>query len=260
VTDKAALRHKEASERPMISIVTVVLNAATSLERTILSVVNQDFDDFEYVVIDGGSTDGSTDIIRKYESKIAYWCTEPDDGLYDAMNKGVRACRGKWILFLGADDVLVATLRDISEFLTDEQTVYYGNVYMPKRGLIYDGEFTAYKIMWKNICQQAIFYPRAVFESYSFDTKYKLWADYALNIACFGDKRFHFQYIERLICLFNDTSGKSANAEDERFSADREALIKANLSPVLLLRYRLHTRYWRFRRWLSCLIRRRQIT
>jgi len=63
-----------------------VLNAADTLERTIQSVLKQDFDDLEYVIIDGGSTDGSLDIIRRYESGIRYWCSEPDDGLYDAMN------------------------------------------------------------------------------------------------------------------------------------------------------------------------------
>lgn len=247
---------KTESGRPTISIVTVVLNAAATLERAILSVVNQDFDDFEYVVIDGGSTDGSVDIIRRYEPKIAYWRTEADDGLYDAMNKAVRVCRGRWILFLGADDVLVAALRDIGKLLTDERTIYYGNVYMPRRGVVYDGKFSAYKIMWHNICQQAIFYPRAVFESHSFDTRYEVWADHALNIACFGDRRFRFRYLGKLICLFNDESGKSANAEDERFRADREALIKAHLSPVLLLLFRLRIRASRFKRWCSCLIKR----
>jgi len=121
----------------------VVLNGAETLERTILSVLRQDFDDLEYVIIDGGSTDGSLDIIRRYESEIHYWRSEPDNGLYDAMNKGVRASKGRWVLFLGADDLLVNSLRDIASHLTDERTVYYGDVYMPKRHRIYDGPFNA---------------------------------------------------------------------------------------------------------------------
>src|SRR5882762_5341075 len=202
-----------ARDVPLISIITVVLNAADTLERAIQSVLKQNFDDLEYVIIDGGSTDGSLDIIRRYESGIRYWCSEPDDGLYDAMNKGVRGSKGRWVLFLGADDLLVGNLREIAPLLTDERTVYYGDVYMPRRHVLYDGPFSAYKIMFRNICQQAIFYPRAVFEAHSFDTRYKLWADHVFNIACYGDKRFRFTYIKKLICLYNDSSGASAYTE-----------------------------------------------
>jgi glycosyltransferase involved in cell wall biosynthesis len=243
---------------PLISIITVVLNAVDTLERTILSVLRQDFDDLEYVVIDGGSTDGSLDIIRRYESQIRYWRSKPDNGLYEAMNKGVRASNGRWVLFLGADDLLVNSLRDIASHLTDERTVYYGDVYMPRRRKIYDGPFSAYKLMFHNICQQAIFYPRSVFESYCFDTQYKLWADHAFNIACYGDRRFHFTYIGKLICLYNDYSGATANAEDHKFHADRESLIRAHFSPALFLAYFLRTKASNFRRWCSSLIRRRR--
>ena len=236
---------------PLVSVITVVLNGAGTLERTLRSVLDQGFEDLDYVIIDGGSTDGSLDIIRKYESRIGYWRSEPDNGLYDAMNKGVRAARGRWILFLGADDELVAKLADIAPLLVDEQTVYYGDVYMPRQRLTYDGAFSAYKIMFKNICQQAIFYPRRVFESRHFDTRYRLWADHAFNIACYGDKRFRFRYIEKLVCLYNDYTGMSAHTEDAQFKADRESLIKAHLSPSLLVAYRLRMAAAKLKR--SCL-------
>lgn len=73
-----------------ISIITVSYNAAATIEQTILSVIGQEYPHIEYIVIDGGSTDGTVDIIRKYEDKIAYWVSEPDQGIYDAMNKGIR--------------------------------------------------------------------------------------------------------------------------------------------------------------------------
>src|SRR4051812_26350361 len=199
------------AKAPLLSIVTVVLNGAQTLERTLRSVFDQEFEDLEYVIIDGGSIDGSVDIIRKYESRIGYWRSEPDKGLYDAMNKAVRAARGRWILFLGADDELVARLADIAPLLTDPQTVYYGDAYMPRRQVFYDGPFNAYKIMFKNICQQAIFYPRSVFAKYSFETRYRLWADHALNIALYGDSRFRFAYVDRQISLYNDATGASSH-------------------------------------------------
>lgn len=242
------------SDAPLISIVTVVLNAAPTLERAIRSVVEQKLEALEYVVIDGGSTDGSVDIIRRYADRIAHWRSEPDEGLYDAMSKGVRAARGKWLLFLGADDVLVADLREIAALLEDETTVYYGDVHMARRNVLYDGRFSAYKIMFKNICQQAIFYPRAVFEAHSFDRRYKLWADHALNIALYGDKRFRLAYIDRKICLYNDDTGASSHTEDAVFKADRPALIRAHLSASLFLLYRLRNAAARIKRWSMALV------
>ena len=233
----------------------MVLNGAKTLERTLQSVLDPGFEDLDYVVIDGGSTDGTLDIIRKYESRLGYWRSEPDNGLYDAMNKGVRAARGRWVLFLGADDVLVASLGKIAPMLTDERTIYYGDVYMPRRKRLYDGPFSAYKLMFHNICQQAIFYPRRVFEWHCFDTRYRLWADHALNIACYGDKRLRFAYIGELICLFNDYTGATSYATDALFEADRESLIRAHLPRRLLVAYLLRSRILRLRRWLGLMLR-----
>ena len=89
-----------------ISIVTVSYDVAGTIEQTISSVVNQTYENIEYIIIDGGSTDGTVDIIRKYEDKIAYWVSETDRGIYDAMNKGIDVATGDYIYFLGADDIL----------------------------------------------------------------------------------------------------------------------------------------------------------
>jgi glycosyl transferase family 2 len=242
---------------PLISVVTVVLNGAETLERAIQSVASQGFPDLDYVIIDGGSTDGSLDIIRRYEVRLGYWCSEPDKGLYDAMNKGVRAAKGRWIFFLGADDELVARLADIAPMLIDERTIYYGDVYMPRRQQVYDGAFSAYKIMLKNICQQAIFYPRRAFEWRSFDTRYRLWADHAFNIACYGDPALRFSYIGKVICRYNDYTGASAHTGDSKFQADRASLIRAHLPLWLYLAYVLRTRAARVKHWCLALLGRR---
>ena len=91
-------------DKPLITVVTVVFNGEKFLEETILSVINQTYDNVEYIIIDGGSTDGTLDIIRKYEHAIDYWVSEKDDGIYDAWNKAVMLSFGKWLAFLGSDD------------------------------------------------------------------------------------------------------------------------------------------------------------
>jgi glycosyltransferase involved in cell wall biosynthesis len=92
---------------PIITIITVVYNSATTLRATIESVVSQLSDHVEYIIIDGGSTDGTQDIIKAYEGALAYWLSEPDHGIYDAWNKGLSCAAGKYIGFIGGDDLLL---------------------------------------------------------------------------------------------------------------------------------------------------------
>lgn len=90
--------------KPLISIITVVYNGEKYLEETIQSVINQTYDNIEYIIIDGGSTDCTVDIIKKYEDRIDYWVSERDGGIYDAMNKGIGLSHGEWLNFMNAGD------------------------------------------------------------------------------------------------------------------------------------------------------------
>ena len=111
---------KSYNDKPLISIITVVYNGEKYLEETIKSVINQTYDNVEYIIIDGGSTDGTIDIIRKYEDKISYWISEKDKGISDAFNKGVKVAKGEYINFQGdgdgfyADDILEKVFDDIN--------------------------------------------------------------------------------------------------------------------------------------------------
>ena len=92
------------NKKPLISIITVVYNDKIKLEETILSVIGQTYDNVEFIIIDGSSTDGTINIIKKYEDKIDYWVSEKDSGIFDAMNKGILASKGDYINFMNAGD------------------------------------------------------------------------------------------------------------------------------------------------------------
>lgn len=95
---------KTEGERPLVTVITISYNAEAIIERTILSVINQTYPAVEYIIIDGGSTDSTVDIIEKYANKVTYWISEPDNGIYDAMNKGLDIATGKWVSFMNSGD------------------------------------------------------------------------------------------------------------------------------------------------------------
>ena len=118
-------------QSPIISVITVVYNNAKVIEETILSVLNLDYKNIEYIIVDGGSTDGTLEIIEKYSSKIDYWVSESDICVYDAMNKGIKNSSGEWLNFMNGGDIFAS--KTALDFLLDERekenaaTVYYSD-------------------------------------------------------------------------------------------------------------------------------------
>ena len=106
-------------EKPKISVITVCFNAAHVLEKTIISVVNQTYPNVEYIVVDGGSNDGTLDIIKKYETQIDKWISEPDNGIFDAMNKGIRMASGEWLNMMNAGDFFFSK-ESLSEVFSED--------------------------------------------------------------------------------------------------------------------------------------------
>jgi glycosyltransferase involved in cell wall biosynthesis len=146
---------KRHNSTPLITVITVTFNAGEKLERTIQSVINQTLKDVEFIVIDGGSTDKTTDIIRKYENKITYWISEEDQGIFDAMNKGINISSGQWINFMNAGDCFIEneTLARISPYLDRTcADIVYGNTVMKYKelymiGIHEGGAFQFFKLL-----------------------------------------------------------------------------------------------------------------
>lgn len=120
------------SKYPLVTIITVSYNAIDSIEETILNVINQSYPNIEYIIIDGGSTDGTVDVIKKYAYKISYWISEPDRGIYDAMNKGIKLTTGEWINFMNAGDSFYSldTISNISMYFNEDYNLVYGKTNM----------------------------------------------------------------------------------------------------------------------------------
>jgi glycosyltransferase involved in cell wall biosynthesis len=114
---------------PLISIITVVRDGVKMLEKTILSVINQTYTNIEYIIIDGASTDGTLDIIKKYSNNIAYWISEPDGGIYYAMNKGIDLVTGDWINFMNCGDTFTASnvIENIFKNKYSKYDILYGD-------------------------------------------------------------------------------------------------------------------------------------
>lgn len=170
-----------------ISIITVCYNASQTIERTILSVINQTYSNIEYIIIDGESTDGTIEIINEYYKKIAIFISEGDDGIYSAMNKGIILSTGDYILFLNANDYFLENdvIQKFVDFLNSSlylYDIYYGNIEIVVKGkkitkLASDISELSYSMPF---CHQSVFCSSNFLKRNKFSLKYKYASDFFL--------------------------------------------------------------------------------
>lgn len=224
---------------PKVSIIIPVFNAVSTIENALKSVLEQTYGNKELIVINSLSTDGTTEILEKLGNRIDILVTEKDKGIYDAMNKGVDLCSGDWVYFLGADDVLYnkGVLSNIfaNETFEKNRDIIYGNAFYIHRQTIRFKKLSRYKLAKHNFNHQTVFYPKSVFDQYRYDTKYKLWADYYLNIQLFFKTNYKFNYRNIIVARFND-KGSSGNNDDEVFIKDKKKILH-NILPTDVLAF-----------------------
>ncbi len=216
-------------DKPLISIITPVYNAGNTISKTILSVANQKYNNLEHVLINNCSTDSTFTLIETYKQRFDHLrsITEKDSGIYHAMNKGIDQSNGDWLLFLGADDELYNdhVLSDLHEMgLFSQDRIIYGNVLInghvswAAENSIYDGKFDLKKLLTRNICHQAIFYPKKIFDEFGrFNINYRITADWDFNLRCFAKKEF--VYSDIIISVFSG-GGTSTRQVHDNFSDD----------------------------------------
>lgn len=199
--------------RPLVSVVTVSFNAVHDIEKTILSVINQTYDNIEYIIIDGGSIDGTVDVIKKYADRITYWISELDKGIYDAMNKGIKVATGEWINFMNAGDCFANSnvVDDSIKYLTDDSDIVYGST-----NFVYDGYFYERKAeqikdlsFHQVLCHQSTFVRLVYHKNNLFDISFKSSGDYQFFYKAYFHDRVKYKEMDVLVANFDDTCGMS---------------------------------------------------
>lgn len=221
-----------------LSIITVNFNDAEGLERTIKSVISQTFHDYEYIIIDGGSTDGSVDVINKYESYIDYWVSEPDGGIYPGMNKGLRQAKGEYLNFMNGGDRYHSSdvLEKIFALGSDADIITGNHSENGLRNVGKEGVTMLDLYKWA-IDHQASFIRRDVALRHPYDEKYRIVSDWKFFIEALIFDNCSFCYTDTIV-VDVDMKGIS-NTNFELDKKEREAVLRELFPERVLKDYQL---------------------
>lgn len=226
---KGFLKNSKQDE-PLITIITVVFNNAKTLEQTILSVVNQTYKNFEYVVIDGGSTDGTLDIIKKYEEEIDYWMSEKDNGIYDAMNKGIKLAKGDWVHILNSDDYYLdenVLEKAAAHLKNPDKNFYYFTMLQDFSGTkkVYKYSYNYFKLFYSAYLPHPTLLVSALQykELGLYDTRYRIAADHDMILRLC--KNFKPNFIDMPLTVMS-TEGCSSKNMEFNFKEFRDVTVK----------------------------------
>ena len=216
----------------LISIITINYNNKPGLLKTIESVINQQFSDYEFIIIDGLSTDGSKEIIEQYKNKLSYWVSEKDSGVYDAMNKGIKQAKGKYLFFLNSGDCLVDqnVLTSIAAQMSNTNyDIVYGDTIYSNNIIRYESKLSLYYLLNMGMCHQVQFIKKDLFEKYGYyNPKYKITADHCqlmLFLAKYNATYFHVD-----IVISDIEPGGISDRFIEQNRKERQAFLKKEFS------------------------------
>jgi glycosyltransferase involved in cell wall biosynthesis len=195
-----------------LSVITINYNNAVGLETTFASICHETFPNnlVEYIVIDGGSSDHSIDLIKKYESFITYWVSEKDNGIFHAMNKGLNKAEGEYTIFMNSGDSFVEGVL-CESFINrlEGAHIIYGNIFLENRGLISSLKQTPtldfFYMIGKTVCHQSIFMKTTLCMKYSFpeDKEYSIMGDWIQLFSLLKNENLDVLYLDQPICIYN---------------------------------------------------------
>lgn len=203
---------KTGIEKPSISIVTVVFNGEKYIEKTIKNVLNQTYKNIRYIIIDGGSTDNTINIIKKYEQKLYYWISEQDKGIYDAMNKAIKRCDTEWINFMNAGDVFYSdeTIEILFRNQIENQIdIIYGDLKIDYGSFQRIEDAKSLSLFWKGMSfsHQSCFIKASFHKNNLYSLNYKIAGDFEFFYTAYI-KNKEFKYIPGVVSIM-DVQGLS---------------------------------------------------
>lgn len=235
------------SKEPLISIITVNLNDVKGLQRTMKSVIDQTWQEFEFIVIDGGSTDGSRELIETNKNKIDRWVSEPDKGVYNAMNKGISMASGKYLLFLNSGDFLnnKQVLSLVLEHLKDDFDFFYGDVQLrdnensiKKDILVYPKNLTFSFFCNATLIHQAVFIKKALFDKvFYYDEDLKFVSDWEFFICSICKFNASYKKLDFVLVDY-DVNGISSDPMNQKLLyEERDECLNKNF-PLIMQDYK----------------------
>ena len=202
------------------SIITINKNNATGLKDTLQSIIDQDNDNYEIIVIDGASSDHSIEIIKTYNDHISFWSSEPDKGIYDGMNKGIKKASGDYILFLNSGDIFHSktVLSKVNQQNKNRDFIFGSTLLKCSAHTLLitpPSEMSFYTFFSGGVCHQSSFIKRELFCKYgSYDTSYSIVADWIFFIDMLFKRNSSYMIINTIISIF-DTNGISSSQKQK---------------------------------------------
>lgn len=213
-----------------LSIITVNLNNRDGLQKTIDSVVSQTFRDFEWIVIDGGSTDGSKELIEQYSDHFVYWISEPDNGIYNAMNKGIQVAKGEYLQFLNSGDWIWGknTLDIVFSEKRNEDILYGDCIEADSSRSVFPEKFDTIFLYRGNINHQSSFIKANLFQNHLYSEKYKVASDWEFLLSKILFENASYHKVNTIV-----TGVQAGHSYDPSLSSlEREDILKNTFSPM----------------------------
>ena len=238
-----------------ISVITVCRNAEKTIEKTILSVISQTYFDIEYIIIDGASADNTVNIIEKYKNKISYFVSEPDSGIYDAMNKGIKASSGDYLFFLNADDTFLHN--NVIKLVADKisknpaEFVWGDLAFLDKRsGKFYikkQDKLNKMYLLKNTPPQPALFFKKSVFDKVGlFNINYKIVSDHEFILKALLEYKVSYKYVGFPITIFN-IGGISTNPAGAMHNKEKMEMLSQFYTPFERKLYNLIAKWLNIR-------------
>lgn len=226
-----------------VSIITINYNNKVGLQKTINSVINQSFKNIEFILVDGNSTDGSKELLQKNQEHFTHWISEPDHGIYHAMNKGIRIATGDYLLFLNSGDYLAdeQVLDKTARTIDGTYDIYYGDIIFERtKGsskVIFPEKLSFNFFVTDNLSHQATFIKRKLFDKFFYYNEgFRIASDWEFMIYAICKRNSSYKHLNLLVTIYDGT-GLSSNSANHKILYEERSIVMNKYFPAFISDY-----------------------